>query len=236
MIRITLAVLLFAASAFASEIERPQGKLLFQPMLIWLDSDVTQQGTGYLVEDAAGNVYGVTSIHFMYFEYGLFEAIWLDIPSSEPVCGFRTSYGRPLVKEIAEDADIKRDFIILPAEVGCFTDYTTLQLDDRKKLEHGEKLWFPDKDFEASVGHNWIEAEVVEDTGHFIEIKLDQLVELVSQSGSPIISQESGKVVGMVTSGEEKDGHLILYICPARNVLRFLEKERDPVPLSISVH
>ena len=235
MIRCFLLFLFFALGAGAEDIERPPGQLLYQPMFIWMDSDVTQQGTGYLVENAAGKVFGVTSIHFMYFEYGLFEAIWLDIPSSVPACGFRTSYGRPLTKEIAEFTDVKRDFILLPAAEGCFDENTRLELDDRKRIESGEKLWFPNKDFESPEGHTWIEAEVSEDLGYLIEIKLDGMVVLESQSGSPFISQETGKVVGMLTSAWEEDGRIWVNACPGRNVLRFLEKPREPVPLSISV-
>ena len=68
-----------------------------------------------------------------------------------------------------------------------------------------------------------------------IEIKLDTLIELESQSGSPVFSRQNGKVVGMVFGGEVEDGECVLWLCPARNILRFLAGDRNPVPLMRSV-
>ena len=71
-----VALIALAVPALA-DVPPPDGKFLFQPMFIWGDSEVSYQGTGYVDEDSEGQVYGVTSIHFLEFgDPGLFEAIW----------------------------------------------------------------------------------------------------------------------------------------------------------------
>lgn len=110
-----VALVVGGSRLLATETERPTGKFLFRPMLIWATSEVTHQGTGFLISHA-GQHYGVTSIHFMDFTAGgLFEAIWLDIPTSKTVVGFRDSVGRPGRTSIDRYVDIAHDFVIMPS-------------------------------------------------------------------------------------------------------------------------
>jgi hypothetical protein len=78
MRRILTTTFLIALASGLFAAEKPVGKFLFQPMLIWGTSEVTHQGTGYLMK-YENKIFGVTSIHFLNFDAGgLFEAIWLD--------------------------------------------------------------------------------------------------------------------------------------------------------------
>ena len=226
-----IVILAVITNVSFGQTDRPAGRFLFQPMLIWGTSEVTHQGTGYLITHK-GRTYGVTSTHFLNFEAnGLFEAIWLDIRTSEPVVGFRKSLGKPALTAIVNDVDIQHDFLLLPtAETPA--NCATLQLtSDSGVLKKGTPLWFPNKNAQADNGYEWVAAEVVEDEGHVIRVKLLSKVKLQSQSGSPFLDRKTNAVVGMLMGGDDKE----IYLCPARFILKHLTSEPAEVPLMTSV-
>ena len=64
---------------------------------------------------------------------------------------------------------------------------------------------------------------VVEADVKYSIVVLDALIELVSQSGSPIISQESGRVIGTLSrGGEPVEGKTVLFLAPASGILKAL--------------
>ena len=199
-------------------------------MLIWGTSEVTHQGTGYLLKHES-RTFGVTSIHFLNFEAGgLFEAIWLDVHSSKPVIGFKTSLGKPKVTAIEEFEDIKDDFLLMPlAQIP--EGYGAIEIEKVSKYPKGLKLWFPNKSQDEKVGFKWIEAEVVEDKGHMITVKLLSKVELRSQSGSPFFSQKIGKAIGMLMGGDQNE----IYLCPTRGIIDALKTNPKPRSLMKSI-
>ena len=221
-----LGVNLSAAFLHPAEVARPEGRFLFQPMLIWGTSEVTQQGTGYLIQHE-GKWFGVTSTHFLDFgKKGLFEAIWLDIPSDEPVIGFKKGLGKPERTEIERHTDIEHDFLLLPAEVPP-AKAAGLQLDAEGNYAAGTKLWFPNKSTKAETGYEWVEGEIVKDEGYMIRVKLLSRVALRSQSGSPFLRQDNGRVVGMLMGSEGKE----ILLCPSRSLLKRLKSGAAEVPL-----
>lgn len=213
-ILLALAIALNAAIAA----ERPTGRFLFQPMLIWGTSEVTHQGTGYLLQHQ-NRYFGVTSIHFMNFEAdGLFEAIWTDIVTSRPVIGFKHSLGKLERQSIDDLADIQYDFIVLPTS-SLPPDCVGLEIDDVEKYAEGTKLWFPNKTADEKNGYRWVPAEIIKDEGHMLRVRLLGNVKLQSQSGSPFLDQETGRVVGMLMGGNKKE----LFLCPARFIAKRLK-------------
>lgn len=220
---ITLAHSLYAG-------EKPTGKFLFQPMFIWATSEVTHQGTGYLLKHE-NRVYGVTSIHFLDFDAGgLFEAIWLDVHSSKPIAGFRTSTGKPKTTSIQKFEDIQNDFLLMPLDK-IPEGFVGIEIEKVARYTKGHKLWFPNKSEEDTIGYKWVEAEVIEDRGHMIAVKFLSDVKLQSQSGSPFFSQESGKAIGMLMGGDQNE----IYLCPTRGILDSLDSHPTPMPLMESI-
>jgi hypothetical protein len=195
-------------------------------MFIWGTSKVTHQGTGYLIQHE-GKWFGVTSTHFLKFSpQGLFEAIWLDIHTDEPIIGFKKSLGKPERTEIVRSEDIQHDFLLLPAEAPPAKS-EGLQLDPTDKHPAGTKLWFPNKSAKVAAGYEWLDAEVVEDEGPMLRVKLLSKVRLQSQSGSPFLRQDNGRVIGMLM-GAEKD---VILLCPSRSLLKRLQSGAPEVSL-----
>jgi hypothetical protein len=211
--------------------DKPTGRFLFQPMFIWSTSEVTHQGTGFLLKDGT-RTFGATSVHFMDFDAGgLFEAIWLDITNEKVVTSFRTSLGKPERTAIDRIGDIQHDFVLMPAE-SLPANCAALEVEDVADYKAGTKLWFPNKNPESPDGYTWVEAEVIDDKKVLTTVKFLSEVELESQSGTPFINQDTGKVIGLLMGGDAKE----IILCPARSLAKRL-KSTDAVvtPLMESI-
>ncbi len=232
--RLFLAFLLGAALLRAEFVFKPDGRILFQPQLQWGNSDTTFQGTGYLIEHN-GRYFGVTSIHFLNFDAGgLQGATWLDVPTESPVATFRSSLGRPTRTAINRMRDVADDFLLLPCpQLPAAT--TPLQLEQVARYEPGTRLWFPNKSRDAASGHAWIDATVVEDAGYWIQVRLSDPITIQSQSGSPVLNAATGRVIGMLQGVEDQNGTTMLYLCPARSLLKHLARNPRPVSLTTSI-
>ena len=143
---------------------------------------------------------------------------------------FRESLGRPKVSSIEEFKDIAHDFLLMPADM-LPEGYSSIEIESVPKYQKGHKLWFPNKTSEEKLGYKWIEAEVLSDDGFKISVKLLSAVKLQSQSGTPFFSQKSGKAIGMLMGGEEKE----LYLCPTRFISKYLESKPEPMLLLKSI-
>jgi len=221
---------LFSLSLSSAAEERPEGRFLFQPMFIWGDSESYNQGTGFLAKHKE-KFYGVTSIHFLNFaKGGLFEAIWLDINTSKTVIGFKSSHGKPAKTEIDLIEDVQHDFLLLPTSKPP-ANSTAVEFENVKKYKVGQNVWFPNKSKNAKLGYEWIPAKVVEDLGVAIEVRFLKDIKLVSQSGSPLINADTGKVIGILMGGTDTS----FYICPSRFIIKSLEKNKKPLPLMESI-
>lgn len=231
------ALLLIAISARlvgAEAAVRPAGKILFQPQLLWSNSMTTLQGTGYLIEHG-GKCFGVTAVNYLDFNAGgLGSATWLDVYSERPLATFRSSLGRPLRTTFTKPGDTVDDFLLLPCNHPP-EEGTPLQLENVSRYEPGTRLWFPNKSREVEIGHEWIDGTVVEDLGYLIKVRLQDPVSFQTQSGSPVLNAETGKVIGMVHEGEEVNGKCVLTLCPSRSLTRHLGRRQPTVSLLSSI-
>lgn len=213
---------------------KPDGRILYQPQLLWADSMSTLQGTGYVIEHQ-GKFFGVTSVHFMNFDAGgLRSATWLDVYSEQPLATFRTSLGRPARTAITLPAHAADDFVLLPLtkppEEGA-----VLELESVDRYEIGTRVWFPNKNRENRLGHVWLDGTVTEDAGNYIVVRFREPVVLESQSGSPLLHASTGKVLGMIQGGREESGQTLLTLCPARSLVKFLGRRQPLLPLTTSI-
>ena len=122
--------------------------------------------------------------------------------------------------------DLRRDYLLMPVQ-DRLPDEQVLELDPRAKPEVQERIWFPNKDKAAPSGYRVVTGTVVEADVKYITVILDQPITLVSQSGSPIISQATGRVIGTLSRGGRERGKTELFLTPATALLEALAKYRD---------
>jgi len=158
------------------------------------------------------------------------SAAWIAFPEFEAVTEFEYSYGAPGDEGTLEPIDLRRDYLIVAGEKNA-TEVTPLELDERKVIDENERVWLPNKDQNTTEGHTLVEGTVVEASKEYVTVILDEEITLQSQSGSPLISQQTGKVIGTLSRGGNSDGSTVLFLCPARSILDAIEKEPSLVPL-----
>jgi hypothetical protein len=213
----------------AAAFNPPDKPILFQPMFIWRTGAPTHQGTGFFAKAPDGRVAAITSSHFLDMHGpALLEARWLDIRTQAPVATFKLSWGPPGAGSTdTPTLDLRRDYLLLPVQDRVPGDQV-LELDPRAQPEVRERIWFPNKDKTAPLGYRVVTGTVVAADLKSISVMLDQPITLASQSGSPIISQATGRVIGTLSRGGRERDRTLLILAPASALLEALTKNDFP--------
>lgn len=214
-----------ASAEIVSALTKP---ILFQPMFIWATSKTTYQGTGFFVRAPNNMIAAVTSVHFLETDGPpLTEVRWLEIPRGTPVATFTDSWGLPGNAGTMEPTiDLRPDYLLMPAPGGIPADLV-LELDPRERLDVDERIWFPNKTQRSKLGYEVVEGTVIEADLKYSLIVLERAITLESQSGSPIVSQQSGKVVGILSRGGMYRGKTALLLTPAHGILKVLTEANE---------
>jgi hypothetical protein len=215
-----------------AQVPTPTGPLVYQPALRWADGEVSLQGTGFLARKASGEAVGITSAHFINFDGpALEEAVWLDVITQEPAARFSRSFGKPGSKPARESTDRRCDYLIVFDETESL-DLPLLELDMRLMPEVRERVWLPDKHDNAADGYLLVEGTVLQTDENHSVVRLDRRIPMQSQSGSPIISQKTGKVLGTWSGGSQNESHTFIFLTPASAILKAMREAKDRPLLS----
>jgi hypothetical protein len=197
-------------------------------MFIWAGSDDTYQGTGFFAKAPNGKIAAVSSAHFLERNGPpLLEAKWLNVHTSKPVATFTLSWGTPGRAGTRYPAvDLRSDYLLMPAPESVSADLA-LELDPRPKPTRNERIWFPNKDDTLPLGYRVVAGTVVESDETYSVVVLDEEITLQSQSGSPFISQATGKVIGTLSSADFGSSRPRLLLTPSGAILAALAKDKD---------
>lgn len=211
-------------------VSSPYKNIVFQPQFNWANHTCTQQGTGSFIKTSSGCIIGVTSAHFINFSGPkLLKVDWLDIRTKKTIATSVKSWGMPGHEGCYNPLDLRSDYILMIIE-GNVHSQNILEIDLRNLVEIGERIWFPNKNPKEHRGYDLIEGTISEVKNTHLIVVLDQIIDLQSRSGTPIISQCTGKVIGILTGGGEKNGNTFLYLVPSLAIYRMLlEAQQFPL-------
>jgi hypothetical protein len=254
---------------------KPPGKeIVFRPMFVWETGEPTCPGSGFFVKAPGGKVAAVTCSHFLDRDGPrLLEARWLIPADRKATAVFDRSWGKPGAARVTrmivgrenggkpitmdvDDPDKRTDYLLMPARGGV-PPGVVLELDSRPSPEVGERVYFHDIDTFGQKDYAVVEGEVAVAAPEGFQVMLFREIEPKSQCGSPVISQVTGKVVGLVAATGESDagaGGLVmaalkakrgqagnakqgaeptrrLRLTPAGEILKTLEEEKEFPPL-----
>ncbi len=209
----------------AAKIAAPRGQLLYQPIFHWSDGDESAQGTGFFAKAPNGKIAAVTSAHFIDPERpALLSAEWQTIDGEKIVAKLSTSWGPP-GKLGGSELDQRSDYLLFPVEPEVMVPQV-LEFDPRPRCEDGELVWFVDKDgSESAADQRVLTGRVKLESPLAIILTLDDPIKLQSQSGSPFISQKTGKVIGLLCSGGHDGDELLLIAAPVGRMLKQLQDD-----------
>ena len=210
--------------------EDSQGALVFQPLFKWENGKCTRQGTGSFVRAPKGQIVAVTSAHFIDFcGPPLLQAEWLDVRTGKSVAGFTRSWGMLGNAGCSDPMDLRSDYLLLA--VDSEIDFQSLlEIDGERVPEMGERVWFPNKDPKALLGYDRIGGKVTEAQTEYYTVVLDRKIDLTARSGTPVLSEKSGKVIGILSRGNLGGDRSVLYLTPAPSIHKALtEAQSEPL-------
>ncbi len=204
--------------------------IVFQPKFEWADSTTTHQGTGSFVRAPNGSVVALTSAHFInFFGPKLVQASWLDIKTKQPIATFTCSWGIPGREGCYAPMDLRSDYLMLVVE-GEIPATSVLEIDDREIAEVDERVWFPNKNPQAPLGYERIDGKITEAQNGYSIVILDTKIDLTTRSGTPVVSAKTGKVIGILTGGGEKNCKTQLFLAPAHSIRKaIIDAQNHPL-------
>jgi hypothetical protein len=221
----TLESLVPADPVARSSVPALSRPVLFQPMFIWEEGEPSYQGTGFFARTPDSRIAAVSSAHFLDRDGPpLLEARWLQLPAYQPLATFTQSWGQP--GTAGEGMDLRSDYLLMPAPETIPVDLA-LDLDPRTQPQVNERIWFLNKSDTEELGYELLQGRVVQSDEKYSVVTLDQQIALQSQSGSPFISQSTGKVIGTLSSAEMSGATVRLLLTPSKAILDALAAGRE---------
>ena len=221
-------------SAGETEPALPEAPILFQPQFLWDDATVTREGTGFFAKTAGGQIAAVSSVQYLRGDRPtLREATWLTVTTDEPVVTFTRHWGEPGQGGSLAPTDLRDDYLLLPAKQHRVPAKAPLELDPRASPNRNERVWLPVKDIDAANGYRAVKGKVISNqTKKFIVVDLQQQLPLESLNGSPVISQQTGKVVGVLSRGGRLGENTFLILTPVSALRQAIADAEQTIPLT----
>lgn len=205
----------------------PTGPAGLQEWALYQDQAYQQVGSGFLFMLADGEVVGVTSAHSVSFrnpEQPL-ERIALGIAGSAGFVGeFNTLIGQP--GEPLRPDNLAVDYLLLKVDPPLKHDIV-LSPDPRGAPQPGERVSVYSGVNHGRQGNRTFAGTVQSVDAKSIWVLMDEWFNPSQMSGSPLISQHTGKVVGMVLAASPRSNRLLLGAHPMGSLVQLAESATE---------
>jgi hypothetical protein len=146
---------------------------------------------------------------------------------------FTRHWGEPGQGGSLAPTDLRDDYLLLPAKQHRVPAKAPLELDPRASPNRNERVWLPVKDIDAANGYRAVKGKVISNqTKKFIVVDLQQQLPLESLNGSPVISQQTGKVVGVLSRGGRLGENTFLILTPVSALRQAIADAEQTIPLT----
>ena len=183
-------------------------------------------GCGFLLQLADGEVVGVTTAHSVSFSSDL-EKIAFGTPNrSAYVAEFDTLRGRPGVPRSGDDMTV--DYVLLKSnEVSPIDPVLILQPDPRGAPQPGERVALF-----SGLGNNNGDRKIIEGTVQSVSdtaiwVVMDSSFDPSGMSGSPFVSEYTGRVVGMTIAVSHRANRVLVGLHPIGSIVRLAQAAKD---------
>ena len=207
--------------------EMPAGPLGLQEWAQYRGEAYRPVGCGFLLSTPGGQVVGVTTAHSVSLgdPDRPLERIALGVPGRENYAvESDTLRGAPGRSRTGQDMTV--DYVLLQPDVDPDPDLVFTP-DPRGAPQPGERVWlYSGRD---NDGHKpFIPEGTVQSAGDTaIWVLMDDWFEPQGMSGSPLVSQHTGHVVGMVVAVSPRRGRLLLGAHPVGSIVRLTESASE---------
>ena len=167
-----------------------------------MGEETAAQGTGFFVRAQGGQLFGISSTHYLGFDGPAVTGVDLhDVRGAGSLARATESWGRPGTGGITEPiVDLGDDVLILPltSTTGPTRDVT---LGASGLARVGDRVVVAEQGPAPAERVHAREGVVAKSTLGCVTVRLDQTVALTSQSVSPVLSAKDDTLVGVLSRG-----------------------------------
>ncbi len=209
--------------------ELPRGNVAFQEWVRYRDEEYRMVGCGFLMTLDDGHTFGVTAAHSAMpgNPSRPLEKISLRAQPSGHTVDFDTLYGPP--GRPRDGDDLTMDYLLLHPDVLVDPTYV-LRPDPRGRPLPGERVLLYKCLGGDGGGQSVLSGTVQSADDRAVWVLMDEPFSPMywSGSGSPLVSQHTGQVVGMLIAGTLRERWMLLGIHPIGSLV---QKAKTPASL-----
>jgi hypothetical protein len=186
-------------------------------------------GSGFFLRLEGGDIVGIAAGHSVAFGDPArpLAQVAFALPGDEGLAfAFETLWGAPGEGGSAED--LTGDYVLLDGDHGVPAPLV-LEPDPRAGPQPGERVWLF-----SGVGSNpgrKLAGTVQEASNRVVWVLMDDRFEPSQMSGSPLVSQHTGRAVGMALVASPRRGRLLIGAHPIGSLVQLAESVVEYLPL-----
>ena len=211
--------------------ETPQGSVAFEEWVRYRGRAHALAGSGFLISLDGGEIVGVTTAHSASSGNLDHPLEWIALrPAGETdyVAEFGTLRGRP--GRPLEGYHMTMDYLLLhtdqPIDPGLI-----LVVDPRGAPQLGERVWLFSGQGSTLNDPRVLEGTVQSVGENAVWVLMDGFFNPSLTSGSPMVSQHTGQVVGMVIAVTLRRNRLLMGVHPIGSIVRLAESATEYLPM-----
>jgi hypothetical protein len=192
----------------------PAGTVVFDELVAG-----ERAGSGFLLQLPGGALIGVTTAHSLAGRAA--QPVRFALPGES---AFVAEFGLPyLARGVPHGsgeppAELRADLVLLRPEA-ALDPGRALLADERGGPQPGERVWLYAGRAGGTSGQRPLAGTVESATPDGAWVRLDEWHDLGGASGSPVISEHTGRVVGMAVAISPRPGALLLGLSPISAIL-----------------
>jgi hypothetical protein len=212
--------------------ELPAGPVGLEEWVQYRDQTYSVAGSGFLIRLSDGEIVGVTTAHSVSLgnpDHPL-EQIALGVAGqTDFVAEFDTLWGRPGQPRTGGDMTV--DYVLLQADQPIDSGFV-LTPDPRGAPQPGERVSLFSGLGDGHGGRRILEGIVQSVDDAAVWVLMDKLFNPSLMSGSPLVSQHTGQVVGMAIAVSLRGHRLLLGAHPIGSIVQLAESAAEFPKLS----
>jgi hypothetical protein len=205
----------------------PDGIFAFQEWTRYRGESFGLSGSGFFLRLPTGNVIGVTTAHSMVLgdpNHLLEEIAFAVAGEKEMIALFDTLYGEPGVR--LQGTNLSVDYVLLQADEGLVNTYALIP-DPRGTPQPGERVSLFSGLGDGNGGRRELQGTVLSVDEKAVFVLMDDWFNPGLMSGSPLLSQHTGQVVGMTIAAQQRGNRILLGFHPIGSIIKLAESATE---------
>lgn len=201
----------------------PPGLVSLQAWAQYRGQSYGPVGSGFLLRLDDGRVLGVVTAHSLTIGNPdrPLQRVALGVAGRAGfVAEFDTLHGRP--GQARQGEDMTMDYVLLQPHQPVDVELALLP-DSRGAPQPGERVWLLDSRQGDTAAQRALEGTVQSAEDSAVWVLMDGWFYPAMLSGSPLVSQHTGQVVGMLIAGAVRGHRLLLGVHPIGSIVRLAE-------------